>query len=75
VALFQKSIEQSPELPTCHYYLGVTWSAKQDAARALAAYQKALELKPDYALAHSSLGLLYWRQNDSNARLRSSGRR
>jgi len=52
LALFQKSIEQSPALPTGHYYLGVTWERKQDAARALAAYEKALELKPDYAQAH-----------------------
>ena len=25
LGLFQKSIEQSPELPTGHYYLGVAW--------------------------------------------------
>src|SRR5207248_89373 len=62
--LFQQSVEQSPELPTGHYYLGVTWERKNDAVQALASYQKALELKPDYAQAHSGLGLLYWRQND-----------
>src|SRR5260370_38346863 len=69
LALFQKSIEQSHELPTGHYYLGVTWERKQDAARALAAFEKALELKPDYAQAHAGLGLLYWRQNDSTRAL------
>src|SRR5882724_8925902 len=53
LTLFQKSIEQSPELPTGHYYLGVTWERKGDAPRALAAYEKAIELKPDYAQAHS----------------------
>src|SRR2546430_3112446 len=53
LALFQNSVEQSPELPTGHYYLGVIWERKQDAERALAAYEKALELKPDYAQANS----------------------
>ena len=65
LSLFQKAIEQSPQLPTGYYYLGVTWDRKQDVARAREAYQKALELKPDYAQAHSSLGLLYWRLNDN----------
>ncbi|PYV61323.1 MAG: hypothetical protein DMG97_43510, partial [Acidobacteria bacterium] len=69
LTLFQKSIEQSPELPTGHYYLGVTWERKGDAPRALAAYEKAIELKADYAQAHSSLGLLYWRQRDSKRAL------
>ena len=62
--LFQQSIEQSPELPTGYYYLGVTWDRKGEPARAIADYQKALALKPDYAQAHSSLGLLCWRQGD-----------
>src|SRR2546429_1661477 len=62
--LFQKSIEQSPDLPTGYYYLGVTWERKGEPSRAVADYQKALELKPDYAQVHSSLGLLYWRQGD-----------
>src|SRR5215467_2547022 len=65
LSLFQKSIEQSPELPTGHYYLGVNWDRKNDPKRACAAYERALELKPDYAQAHTSLGLLDWRQNDS----------
>src|SRR6202011_2082330 len=63
-ALFQKAVEQSPELPTGYYFLGVTWDRKQDPAQAKANYDKAIELKPDYAQARSSLGLLYWRQND-----------
>jgi Tfp pilus assembly protein PilF len=52
LALFEKSVEQSPELPTGHYYLGITWEKKGDLARATAAYQKALEMKPDYAQVH-----------------------
>src|SRR6267154_2475650 len=47
LAFFQKSIEQSPELPTSHYYLGVAWERKGDAPRALAAYEESLQLKPD----------------------------
>src|SRR4029077_11599851 len=64
LGLFQISLEQSPDLPTGYYYLGVTWERKGDTARAVAAYEKAIELKPDYAQAQSGLGLLYWRQND-----------
>src|SRR4030095_16381094 len=64
ISLFEKSIEQSPELPTGYYYLGVAREHKDDAAQAEAAYRKSLELKPDYAQAHSSLGLLLWRQGD-----------
>src|SRR5262249_22709982 len=60
--LFQKSIVQSPDLPTGHYYLGVAWERKNDQANAEAAYRKSLQLKPDYAQAHSSLGLLLWRE-------------
>ena len=67
--LFQKAIEQSPELPTGYYYLGVTWDRKQDHARAKDAYDKALQLKPDYAQVHTSLGLLYWRNGDQNRAL------
>ena len=37
---FQKAIEQSPELPTGYYYLGVTWDRKQDYARAKEAFDK-----------------------------------
>ena len=70
LTFFQKAIEQSPELPTGYYYLGVTWDRKQDDARAKEAYDKALQLKPDYAQVHSSLGLLYWRQNDPDSRPR-----
>src|SRR4029077_21038402 len=33
LALFQKSAEQSPELPTSYYYLGLTWKGKNDPAR------------------------------------------
>src|SRR5881398_2034235 len=69
LALFQKSIDQSPELPTGYYYLGVTWDRKAEPTRAIADYQKALELKPDYAQVHSSLGLLLWRQGDRNRAL------
>ena len=64
MAFFNKAIEQAPELPTGHYYLGVTWQRKNDPERAHAAFEKALELKPDYAQAHASMGLLYWAQND-----------
>jgi len=64
LALFEKAVEQSPDLPTSYYYLGVTYERKDEPARAIAAYQKALELKPDYSQVQSSLGLLYWRQND-----------
>ena len=39
LALFQKSAEQSPELPTSYYYLGVTWEGKNELARAIAAKQ------------------------------------
>src|SRR5215469_15857780 len=68
-ALFQKSIDQAPELPTGYYYLGLTWERKNDTAQALAAYQKALEIKPDYAQAHASLGLLYWGRGDRSRAL------
>ena len=51
---FQKAIEQSPELPTGYYYLGVTWERKQDYTQAKEAYDKALQLKPDYAQVHTS---------------------
>jgi superkiller protein 3 len=64
LALFQKAVDQSPELPTSYYYLGVAYERKDDPERAIAAYQKALELKPDYSQVQSSLGLLYWRQDD-----------
>jgi tetratricopeptide (TPR) repeat protein len=64
LSLFQQAIEQAPELPTGHYYLGVTLQRKNETALAQAAFQKALELKPDYAQAHTNLGLLYWSQND-----------
>ncbi len=53
--LFQKAADQSPELPTSYYYLGVTYERKDDPARAIAAYQKALELKPDYSQVHGDV--------------------
>jgi len=69
LALFQKSIEQSPDLPTGHYYLGVTWSANKTRHEPWRPMRKRFKLKPDYAQAHTSLGLLYWRQNDSKRAL------
>ena len=56
--LFQKSIVESPDLPTGHFYLAVAWERKGDAARALAAYQKALELKPDLVILDINMPVL-----------------
>ena len=64
LALFQKSAEQTPELPTSYYYLGLTWERKNEPARANEAYEKAIELKPDYAQAHASFGLFLWKSGD-----------
>src|SRR5450755_2740930 len=55
LALFQKSAEQTPELPTSYYYLGLTWEGKNEPTRAKEAYEKAIELKQDYAQAHAAL--------------------
>src|SRR5262249_36013786 len=43
--LFQKAVEQSPDFPTGHYYVGVAWEGRGDTAQAAIAFQKALELK------------------------------
>src|SRR5262249_38312196 len=69
LSLFRKAIEQSPELPTGYYYLGVVGERKGNVAQAEAGYRKALDLKPDYAQAHSSLGLLLWRQDNREGAL------
>src|SRR5712672_1438989 len=42
LALFQKSAEQTPELPTSYYSLGVAWEGKNEATRAREAYEKAI---------------------------------
>jgi len=42
--MFQKAIQQSPELPTGHYYLGITLERTGDIASAVRAYEKAIEL-------------------------------
>ena len=69
IALFQKSAELTPELPTSYYYLGLTWEGKNDAVRARReAYEKAIELKPDYAQAHASPGIASVEVRGSNAR-------
>src|SRR5262249_16159388 len=70
LGLFQKSAEQSPELPTSYYYLGVAWDAKNEPARAQEFYEKSLELEPDYAQAHASLGLLLWKSGDQTRGLK-----
>src|SRR5947209_3786483 len=46
LALFQKSADLTPDLPTSHYYLGVAWEQKNEPAPAQAAYEKAVELNP-----------------------------
>jgi tetratricopeptide (TPR) repeat protein len=60
--LYEATLEQNPSSWMAHNNLGVWYSDRGDAARALPKYLEALRLKPDYAEAHYNLGTLRFKE-------------
>ena len=57
---YRQVLQQSPDNPQYHYYLGVVLHAQSRFAEAQAQFEKALELKPDYAGPRIALGKMFY---------------
>ncbi len=59
IALFQKLIEDHPDLAEPYNNLAALYAASGDYARARATLEQALKMSPGYATAHENLGDVY----------------
>ena len=68
INLLEEAIKKSPDNPTYHYHLGVTFQKSKDAGHARDQFERALKLQPNPTLSqqirnamadHSSSCLLY----------------
>jgi tetratricopeptide (TPR) repeat protein len=57
---YRQVLQQAPDNPQYHYYLGVVLHAQSRFAEAQTQFEKALELKPDYAGPRIALGKMFY---------------
>ena len=57
---YRQALQQAPDNPQYHYYLGVVLHAQSRFAEAQTQFEKALELKPDYAGPRIALGKMFY---------------
>ena len=57
---YRQALQQAPDNPQYHYYLGVVLHAQSRFAEAQTQFEKALELKPNYAGPRIALGKMFY---------------
>ena len=51
ISLLEEAIKKSPDNPTYHYHLGVTFQKSKDSSHARDQFERALKLQPNQALS------------------------
>jgi tetratricopeptide (TPR) repeat protein len=58
--MLSDALAKAPDDPQSHFYLGRTYLALEEAAKALPHLEKAVQLEPENAVYHFWLGVNYW---------------
>ncbi len=71
IALYEKTLQSSPEAALIHNNLAVVLLRKGDTSRAIQAYEQAVHFKPDFIMGWRNLGTAYEQEGRKEEALRA----